>query len=317
MSLLVDLSSLERPAPGPDLHHLGWPWLRAPFFRGPPLWVFVAYSKSSPPPLRLALALHLLLQMAHYHWGWPRVRAFFYPILLLSFCYLLFLYLFFGRPRPLESKVIRIQSDHPLAFSPPVAAMERSKVICSIQVWGRDGVSLVRPPSTPGRSWLSLLLCPLSLPPTWCCSLQHPPTLRLPRWPWLIADGSIPSWWTSPPGGWTELGFLLQAPFLSSSEERLGRFLKALLSLLPHFSFLHVLLLSPKFLLGGYCMHWGWFSRCLLNGCHWLCLWLPTFWTPFSTVVWQGLATCWRRTSERNLSVGSLHAPVHCFTRFH
>ena len=30
-----------------------------------------------------------------------------------------------------------------------------------------------------------------------------------------------------------------------------------------------------------------------------------------------GLATCWRRTSERTLSVGSLHALVFCFTRFH
>ena len=37
----------------------------------------------------------------------------------------------------------------------------------------------------------------------------------------------------------------------------------------------------------------------------------------FSTVVWLGLATCWRRTSERNLSVGSLRAFVLCFTRFH
>ena len=37
----------------------------------------------------------------------------------------------------------------------------------------------------------------------------------------------------------------------------------------------------------------------------------------FSTVVWLGLATCWRITSERNLSVGSLHASVLCFTRFH
>ena len=34
-------------------------------------------------------------------------------------------------PRPLESKVIPIQSDHLLATSPPVAAMERSKVTCS------------------------------------------------------------------------------------------------------------------------------------------------------------------------------------------
>ena len=54
-------------------------------------------------------------------------------------------------------------------------------------------------------------------------------------------------------------------------------------------SFLHVLLLSPKFLLGGYCMHWGWLSRCLLNGCHWLCLWLPTFWTSF--LQWSGWAS--------------------------
>ena len=53
-----------------------------------------------------------------------------------------------------------------------------------------------------------------------------------------------------------EFGFLLHPPLLSSFEEHLGCFLKALLSLLP-FSFLHVLLLFPKFLLGGYCMHWG------------------------------------------------------------
>ena len=33
----------------------------------------------------------------------------------------------------------------------------------------------------------------------------------------------------------------------------------------------------------------------------------------FSTVVWLGLATCWRRTSERNLSIGPLHALVFLF----
>ena len=37
----------------------------------------------------------------------------------------------------------------------------------------------------------------------------------------------------------------------------------------------------------------------------------------FFTVVWLGLATCWRRTSERTLTVGSLHALVFCFTWFH
>ena len=50
--------------------------------------------------------------------------------------------------------------------------------------------------------------------------------------------------------------YLLQPPLLSSFEERLGCFLKALLSLLP-ITFLQVLLISRKFLLGGYCMHWG------------------------------------------------------------
>ena len=54
-------------------------------------------------------------------------------------------------------------------------------------------------------------------------------------------------------------------------------------------------------------IHWIYF-KIFVQGFHWLCLWLPTFWTSFSTVVWLGLATCWRRTSERNLSVGSLHA---------
>ena len=37
----------------------------------------------------------------------------------------------------------------------------------------------------------------------------------------------------------------------------------------------------------------------------------------FSTVAWRGLATCWRRTSERTLRFDSLHALVFCFTRFH
>ena len=45
-------------------------------------------------------------------------------------------------------------------------------------------------------------------------------------------------------------------------------------------------------------------------------LWLPTFWTTFLRGL-LGLTTCWRRTSERNLSVGSLHALVFCFTRSH
>ena len=51
-------------------------------------------------------------------------------------------------PRPLESKVIQIQSDHSLGFSPPVADMERFKVICPVQSEERTWVSPVRSPST-------------------------------------------------------------------------------------------------------------------------------------------------------------------------
>ena len=80
--------------------------------------------------------------------------------------------------------------------------------------------------------------------------------------------------------------------------------------------FLHVLLLSPRL-----------FGR-ILHALEYFFA-LPTHWVPltaslashlfddFLTVVWLGLATCWRRTSERTLSLGSLHALVSCFTRFY
>ena len=80
--------------------------------------------------------------------------------------------------------------------------------------------------------------------------------------------------------------------------------------------FLPCAALSPKTFLGGSCMHW----RCFRNA-HSTeatdCVSGFSFWTPFSTKVWLGLTICWRRTSERNLNVGSLHALVPCFTRFH
>jgi len=79
-------------------------------------------------PLRLALALFRPTQLTTIEVG-PGLETFFSsfstsPPLLPSLL----------PPRPLESKVIQIQSDHPLAASPPVAAMERSKVTCSVQV---------------------------------------------------------------------------------------------------------------------------------------------------------------------------------------
>ena len=130
--MVFDLSYLWGTAPSPALHHLGWPWLGAPLLRSLPLGVPDAYSQSSSPPLRVALALHLPTQLTTIEVG-PGLGTFSLPFTIFST-----LFPPLWPPRPLESKVIQIQSDHPPAFSPPVAAMERSKVICSIQVWGKD-----------------------------------------------------------------------------------------------------------------------------------------------------------------------------------
>ena len=43
---------------------------------------------------------------------------------------------------------------------------------------------------------------------------------------------------------------------------------------------------SPLQVLEGFYVHWSLFSRCLLTGNHWLCLWLSTFWTTFPR--WSG-----------------------------
>ena len=124
---------------------------------------------------------------------------------------------------------------------------------------------------------------------------------------------SSPSRSTSYHGARREFSFLLQPPLLSSSEERLGGFLEALLSLLPH-------LLPPCAAL---------FSQVPLGRIMQALEIIFALPTPlgatdcvsgfppfghFPTVVWLGLATCWRRTSERIPEVGSLHAHVFCFT---
>ena len=63
---------------------------------------------------------------------------------------------------------------------------------------------------------------------------------------------------------------IFSLPVLSSSEERLGSFLKTLFSLPPKFSFLHAL---------------GMLFAMLT---HWV-LWLPTFWTSY--LQWSGWAS--------------------------
>ena len=108
--------------------------------------------------------------------------------------------------------------------------------------------------------WISIFL-----PHSCCCSSTQ--------------TAFSPSWSPSYHGSRREFGFLLQLHLLSSFEELLGCFIY----------FLHVLLFSPRFILGGYCTHWSSFSRCLLTGCHWLCLWLPTSWTTF--LRWSGWAS--------------------------
>ena len=132
-------------------------------------------------------------------------------------------------PRPLESKVIQIQSDHLHAASLPVAAMERSKVTCSIQVClKKTGALSGRPPLAFSRSPLDSLLAGFLFSSSSLMLLSYTNNLlalAIDKLPWCLKR-------------------------VSSSEERLGCFLEALLSLLPIY-FLHVLLLSPRFLLGG------------------------------------------------------------------
>ena len=96
----------------PALHHLGWPWLRTPS------------ASDYPWNARGIVTVHFITFEVD-----PGLAFFFSSFSPSS----LTLPPLWPPPR-LESKVIQIQSDHLLAASPPVAAMERSKVTCSIQV---------------------------------------------------------------------------------------------------------------------------------------------------------------------------------------
>ena len=196
---------------------------------------------------------------AHHHWGWPGLGFFFssfppsFPLLPPPW-----------PPRPLESKVIPIQSDHLLATSPPVAAMERSKGTCSIQVcWRKLG------PHQEGRRpshevpWISCWLGPSfsSSSLTLLFSPSDLLTKDMDKSPWCLKRV-----WSTPSA----------PPFsLHFAQALLGWLLHALemiFAMLPH-----------------------WVPLTLSLASHLLDI--------FSTMVWLGLAICWRRTSERILSV--------------
>ena len=106
-------------------------------------------------------------------------------------------------------------------------------------------------------------------------------------------------------------------PFLSSSEERLGGFLKELPSLQPLTIFPPCAAPFSQGLLGR-------ILHALETFLAMLTLWEPLtvslafhLLDNFSTLVWLCLTTCWKRTSERILSFGALHVLVLCLTRFH
>ena len=263
---------------GPALHHLGWPWLR------PPLWLLCESQRCIRNP-------------AHHHLGWPwSVTTLLSPHLLPHLCFLL-LPIFSSSlaAPPAESKVIQIQSDHLLVAPPPVAAMERSKVTCPIQVcWRQLG------PHQEGLLWPSH---EVHWAPCWMGSYFSSSSLMLLSYtnslltfatdtlPWWIKRVWFPS--SAPPSlfFWRASGLLLEGTTLSSphlfppcaapfSQVHLGRILHALgmvFAMLTHWVSLTVSLASHL-------------SDIL------------------STMVWLCLAICWRRTSERILSVCSLHA---------
>ena len=153
--------------------------------------------------------------------------------------------------------------------------MERSKVTCSIQVWRKLG------PHQEG------LLCPsheVHWTPCWLGSYFSSSSLMLlfythslltfviDKLPWCLKRVWFPS--SAPPSlfFWRASGLLLEGTTLSSphqfppcaapfSQVLLGRILHAL----------ELIFALPT------------------HGCRWLCLWLPTSWTPF--LRWSGWAS--------------------------
>ena len=200
---------------------------------------------------------------AHHNWGWPWLCIFppSSPPLRLALAWELFLFLL------LSPLLFFLLSGRPACWNPK---WFRSKVIILLLFLRRllpwngpkwSALSKFEEGNVGLSSKVSFDFAGLGSPCSWAPLL------------FLLLDVALLHRW--PPHLWDGHVYLLlsEDTTLSSSP----------------FFFLHVLLLSPKFLLGGYCMHWGWLSRCLLNGCHWLCLCMPTFWTSF--LQWSGWAS--------------------------
>ena len=180
--------------------------------------------------------------------------------------------------------------------------MQRSKVICSIQVWGRavglsSKVSLDFAGLGSPCSWAPLLFLLLDV----ALYTDDLLTFEMDKSTWWLKRVWFPS--SAPPSLFFRRasGLLSEGTTLSSSPFFFPP-CAAPFSQVPLGRILHALEMTFAML-----THWVPLTVSLVS--HLLDI--------FSTVVWLGLATCWRRTSERNLSVGSLHALVLCFTRFH
>ena len=193
------------------------------------LWVPEVYPQSSSPPFRLALER-----------DYPPFASPFASPSPPSSPHLLFLS---GRPAR------RIQSDS----DPKRSSACRSSAGCCHGTVQSDlpYPSLMkttrapsgRPPLTFSRSSLDSLLAGfLFFFLILDVALLHKQSLA-------FEIDKLP-WWLK------RVWFLLQPPLLSSFEERLGGFLKVLLSFLLIY-FLQMRLLTPRLLLGGYCMHWS------------------------------------------------------------
>ena len=209
-----------------------------------------------------------LRHSAHHHLGWPWEPG---SLLLPSF-FLLLSFLFLWPPRPRNPKWFRSNVISACCFSAGCCHGTVQSDLLYPSVLKKTRIPTGRPPLTFFRRSLGSLLAGL-------------------LFFFLILDAVL-LLTLLPPQSDRHVATAIEERLVSFSCSPLSLLLKSVwvaywrhesLFLFPPRA------TSPPQVLGGFYVHWSLFSRCLLTGNHWLCLWLPTFWTTFTR--WSGCAS--------------------------